>query len=297
MIKFRLFKKFVGVFGLLYGIILLSSCEIASEKKDSIETINNPSLQISYNVDQDVYSTFTGDELGDTFHGTIEYLKVKDVVVSVDNSFIPLEEALRDNKITFHEIHYLAQKDAAAGICYETLESKRGLTRFTYDYISYKLIITNDIYETPDGKQHHIQDITVATTGSDPILALQHLDQEDWGIEFEIADVSTSGITLNYTQSGGQLIGQLIIGNYDLSRTDIMEAVFPLDYAPPESIVIQHNTKSTITLDFEQRFGVLESGEYLLYLYLHDNYDPDQVPPLIRNYHDMQCYTIEFTIP
>ena len=77
-----------------------------------------------------------------------------------------------------------------------------------------------------------------------------------------------------------------------------MQAVFELDNAPrPETVKIQHNTASSIVLDFESRFGTLDSGDYLLYLYLHDNYDPGQMPPLVRNYHDMQCYGIEFSIP
>lgn len=218
--------------------------------------------------------------------------------ITTKDTVLPLEDALRDGTVTLHDIHYLAQKDARAGICYKSAESKRGLTRFSYDYLSFKLIITDDIYETPDGNQHLIQNLTVTDTGSDTMLLLQHLDQEDWGIEFEVAHVTPSAITLNYTQSGGQLIGQLRTSNYELSRTDITQAVSHLENAPiPETITIQHNTKSSITLDFEQQFGLLESGDYYLYLYLSDDYDPERVPPLIRNYHDIQCYGIEFSIP
>lgn len=284
------FIAIVAVFALL-----LASCHADSPQTNNVEV---PSLQLSYKYNPDSSVSFTESDLGDGYAGTLDYVRVTDVMIKAGDTAVPLETALRDGTTTFHEIHYLAQKDAAAGICYETAESKRGLTRFSYDYLSYKLIVTDDIYETPDGKQHHIRDLTVTDTGTDTMLLLQHLDQEDWGIEFEIEDVNPSSITLNYTQSGGQLIGRLRTGDYQLSRIDIMQAIPPLDYTVfAEVHEIDHDGTGTFTLDFEGRFGVLESGDYLLYLYLHDVYEPEQVPPLVRNYHDMQCYTVEFSIP
>lgn len=275
--------------------LLLVGCHAESPQTNNVEV---PSLQLSYKYNPDSSVSFSESDLGDKYTGTLDYVRVTDVMIKAGDTSIPLETALRDGTTTFHEIHYLAQKDAAAGICYETAESKRGLTRFSYDYLSYKLIVTDDIYETPDGKQHHIRDLTVTDTGTDTMLLLQHLDQEDWGIEFEVADVTPSRITLNYTQFDGQLIGQLRTGNYSLSRTDIVHAVRRLDdMLMPESQRIEHNSEGSITLEFEQIFGTLESGDYLLYLYLHDSYNPDDVPPLVRNYHDIQCYTVEFSIP
>lgn len=290
-------KKNILFLAALIFAVLSAGCQNTGTPSDDTAT-PAPNFQITYKADPKSYASFTEEDLGGAFPGTLEYFEVTDVMLPAGSASIPLEDAIRDGQITFSEIHYLAQQDAAAGICYETAESKRGLTRFSYDYISYKLIITNDIYETPDGKQHHIRSLTITRTGCDPVTLYPELDQEDWGIEFEIAEVTPSGITLNYTQSGGQLIGQLCTGDYQLSRTDIQEAVFELENAPrPESEWIEHNAAGTITLDFENRFGLLESGEYLLYLYLHDDYDPDDVPPLVRNYHDMQCYGIAFSIP
>ncbi len=289
------YKKTVLILITLLSI-LLCGCQAEISENETINT-STPSLQLFYKADTESITSFSETDYKDKLLWDLAYFQVKDVMIQVGDDSVPLEDALCNGQITFAEIHYLAQKDAEAGICYETVESKRGLTRFSYDYISYKLIITNDIYETPDGKQHHIRKLLVTRTGCNPITIYPELDQEDWGIEFEVTEVTPSCITLTYTQSGGQLIGELRTGNYDLSRTDIVKAVLPLDYTPPEPAKIEHNTTSSITLDFEQRFGVLESGEYLLYLYLHDDYDPEQVPPLIRNYHDMQCYTVEFSIP
>lgn len=281
----------------LFICLTLSGCELFL-KKDVVSAQCDSSLQLSVVTDNTNCTSFSETDFINTFHGTLEYFQVTDVMIKIEEVVVPMEDAIRDGKITFHEIHCLAQKDACTGICYETVESNRGLTRFIYDYLSYKLIITNDIYETPDGKQHHIRNITVTNTNSDPVHLLHHLDQEDWGIEFNVENVTPSSITLNYIQSGGQLIGQLRTGNYSLSRTDLKKVVLRLDDSLlPEIQWIEHNTEGTISLDFEQLFGLLDSGEYLLYLYLHDDYDPDQVPPLIRNYHDIQCYTVAFSIP
>lgn len=293
--------------GLAVILLLLSGCSTSPDSSEvtgtdqsaeSTQAVGSFNLHLTYKPDQDHFVTFEEKDLNGAFKGDLEYFQVTDVMLNIDGITLPLEDALRDGTITFHEIRYRAQQDTAAGTCYETVESKRGLTRFCYDYLSYKLYITDDIYETPDDSKHHIRKILVTTTGNKPVTIYPELDQEDWGIEFEIADVSPCGITLNYTQSGGQLIGQLRTGNYTLSRTDIVKAVLPLDDMwLPETLQIHHNSEGSITLDFENYFGALESGDYLLYLYLHDNYDPEQVPPLIRNYHDMQCYTVEFSIP
>lgn len=281
--------------------VMLSACTSMPEAAESSEVTEPkkvPSLHLNYKPDQKSFMTFEEEDLSGAFQGSLGYFQVTDVMVELEGGAVPLEDALRDGAITFHEIHYLAQKDAEAGICYKNVESKRGLTRFSYDYLSYKLYITDDVYETPDGKHHHIRKILVTTTGNDPVSLYPELDQEDWGITFEVGDVTPASITLNYTQSGGQLIGQLRTGNYSLSRTDIVKAVSALDdMRMPESQQIEHNTEGSITLDFENYFGTLESGDYLLYLYLHDDYDPEQIPPLIRNYHDIQCYTVEFSIP
>lgn len=268
-----------------------------SEAKNHEYIHDDSNSRLSFVIDETSRTSFSEIDFINKFQGTLKYYGVTNVKVRIGDTLSPIEDAISDGKITFNDIHYIAQKDAETGICSEEYESKLGLSRFHYDYSSYKLVITNDIYETPDGKQHQIREIIITYKGCNPISMYPELDQEDWGIEFEVTNATPNGIVISYTQSGGQLIGQLRTGNYDLSRTDVMKVVLPLDYTLPEPIMIQHNTESSISLDFEQRFGILESGNYLLYLYLHDQYDEEQVPPLVRNYHDIQCYTVEFSIP
>lgn len=117
------------------------------------------------------------------------------------------------------------------------------------------------------------------------------------GIEFSVAEASQTEITLNYTQSGGQVLGQLMTYGYAISRLNPMEGIALLDNAPlQEQKPISMNGQGTLCLDIETYFGALPAGQYGMYLYLQDAYNEEDVPPLTRNYHDVQCYWIEFTV-
>lgn len=223
---------------------------------------------------------------------------LKDVTIAIDGATMELENALREGMTSLGEITSLAQEDARSGFCTESWKSKNGLSHFCYTYPDFDLWITNDIYETPDGQQHLIRDVTLAQPDSNVTFVYNELDQEDWGIAFSVADASASEITLSYTQSGGQLFGQLFTCGYQISNLDRKEAVQELDASKlQEQMPIARNAQGSLTLDIETYFGPLPAGKYGMYLYLQDQYEEADIPPLARNYHDMQCYWIEFTIP
>ena len=222
---------------------------------------------------------------------------LSDAAIFVDGAAMDLENAIQEGKTSLGEIASLAQADARAGFCEEGWESENGLAKFRYSYPGYDLWITNDIYETPDGLRHLIRQITLAQPGSDVFSVYPDLDQEDWGIEFSVLEASPSSVTLNYSQSGGQLIGQLVTGGYEISRLDPMEAIPRLDSTlMQEQIQIPRDSQGSVTLDLETYFGILPAGEYGMYLYLKDEYDEEDIPPLTKNYHDTQCYWIEFSV-
>ena len=208
-----------------------------------------------------------------------------------------LGNALREGKTSLSEISFLAQSDSQSGFCTEGWKSKNGLAEFRYSYPDFDLWIVDDIYETPDGLQHLIRGITLCQPGSDVAFLHNELDQEDWGIEFSVAEASQTEITLNYTQSGGQVLGQLMTYGYAISRLNPMEGIALLDNAPlQEQKPISMNGQGTLCLDIETYFGALPAGQYGMYLYLQDAYNEEDVPPLTRNYHEVQCYWIEFTV-
>lgn len=252
-------------------------------------------LQISVIPAEDAY---TGETIRQgNSEVNFSCIGLTDAAIRLEGTVVDLESALREGKISLAELSFLAQSDAQAGFCTERWESENGLARFCYAYPDFDLWIIHDIYEPPDGQQHLIQDITLCTPGSTVLFPYNELDQEDWGIEFSVAETSPSEITLSYTQSGGQQIGQLMTCGYEISRLDPMEPIARLDDAPlQEQMPISMDSQGALVLDIETYFGALPTGKYGMYLYLQDIYSEEDVPPLTRNFHDMQCYWVEFSV-
>ena len=249
------------------------------------------------------------------------YWSVKDVTVQLDGTRMPLEDALREGLVTVDDVIASARADAASGRCKESSQSKNGLAVFRYHYPAFNLQSLYDIYETPDGWRHKITDFSVYGIGRDPGYSIgwdeetgDPIDYEDWGLTFTVTQLSPSGVTLECAQSGGQQFGRLNVAGLMLSRknpdTQDWERVEPLDASigadiykayseitpKPEDDLAMGGTKE-LTYDLEAMFGRLTAGEYKISLKIVDCYDEADVPPLSRNFYDVQWYTVkEFTV-
>ena len=298
-------RRILSIIGLTLAAVLLLGIGFAIGRNDEKKTVlvaptesTAPSLIISA-VHAD--SEYTSEKIQQTNDGTSDLdfccIGLTDVTIDLGGNVMDLGNALREGKTSLSEISFLAQSDSQSGFCTEGWKSKNGLAEFRYSYPDFDLWIVDDIYETPDGLQHLIRGITLCQPGSDVAFLHNELDQEDWGIEFSVAEASQTEITLNYTQSGGQVLGQLMTYGYAISRLNPMEGIALLDNAPlQEQKPISMNGQGTLCLDIETYFGALPAGQYGMYLYLQDAYNEEDVPPLTRNYHDVQCYWIEFTV-
>ena len=298
-------RRILSIIGLILAAVLLLGIGFAIGRNDEKKTVlvaptesTAPRLIISA-VHAD--SEYTSEKIQQTNDGTSDLdfccIGLTDVTIDLGGNVMNLGKALREGKTSLSEISFLAQSDSQSGFCTEGWKSKNGLAEFRYSYPDFDLWIVDDIYETPDGLQHLIRGITLCQPGSDVAFLHNELDQEDWGIEFSVAEASQTEITLNYTQSGGQVLGQLMTYGYAISRLNPMEGIALLDNAPlQEQKPISMNGQGTLCLDIETYFGALPAGQYGMYLYLQDAYNEEDVPPLTRNYHDVQCYWIEFTV-
>lgn len=298
-------RKILSIIGLTLAAVLLLGIGFAIGRNDEKKTVlvaptesTAPRLIISA-VHAD--SEYTSEKIQQTNDGTSDLdfccIGLTDVTIDLGGNVMDLGNALREGKTSLSEISFLAQSDSQSGFCTEGWKSKNGLAEFRYSYPDFDLWIVDDIYETPDGLQHLIRGITLCQPDSDVAFLHNELDQEDWGIEFSVAEASQTEITLNYTQSGGQVLGQLMTYGYAISRLNPMEGIALLDNAPlQEQKPISMNGQGTLCLDIETYFGALPAGQYGMYLYLQDAYNEEDVPPLTRNYHDVQCYWIEFTV-
>lgn len=249
--------------------------------------------------------TFTPEDLGGNFDGDL-YYRGLEVSITLDGREVPLEDAIREGSYTVEQLVADARVDARKQICTEETRTINGLTQFHYTYKDvFNIDVINDIYQTPDGQEHLYRKVTINKNGpsynpnrdftlaivseEDPTL---HIDREDWGLTLEAEDITGSGLVLKTTQTGGQQVGSLelydcwIFGNDTVVSWE--NGSFPLS-------PITMDGSGSIQLSWDDQ--VLAPGEYLIRLWIRDNYDPETIHPLIRKFHDWQAYQFYFTVP
>lgn len=257
---------------------------------------NRPYLQFSI---EDNYQVISPAKVDNQYSGKIVYDGVSNVCVTIDGEAIPLEQAVKEQKCSVEELIAYAQVDARLGLCTEGECTYNGLTKFTYTYPDYMLITIHDVYETPSGTNYTINYFTV-TTPQELIPASyaptdktgQYMDLEDWGITFTPTEITEKGILIETTQQGGQNFGDLYLTDFYLvsepDREYLGETLVIL------SIPVTMDGTGTIQLDWPQ---TMPAGDYTLVVRLEEIYNRDEMPSLMRNYHDTQQYLIPITIP
>lgn len=267
------------------------------------------SLKLSVVEDPDAESSILFQEDTDSsFTKVMLRSGIAQANIEVDGETLPLADALESGRITQEEIAYLARLDARNGYCEQTHATQNGLTHFTYRYPTFNLRIVYDVYVTPDGGEDLINHVTIYPVREnevfgpyvdfyDPVTG-ERTDLEDWGLSFSLATASSTGITIECRQSGGQQIGQLSVDWYFLSNENGFVAQMDTSAVSPTcDITLNMNGNTTITLDWTDVYGQLPSGTYQLTLNIVDHFEEADVHPLMHDYHDWQQYTIEFSIP
>ena len=319
-------KKVIGMVSaciLLISVFFLGKGLGAAESTGPVAEATIPEepteryLRISVTPHKDAGITTIPLEQGN--YMDVSYLGVDNVTIDIDGTSMKLEDALLDGDISTDELIAYARQDANLGLCREAAKSKNGLTEFTYYYGEFNLHYVYDLYETPDGRQHLITDFLIYGAWCEPHFLYSYdetgepIDYEDWGLSFEISKLDSSGITIECFQSGGQQMGELNVGVPILSRKDpntlALEQVQPLteegEFVPftgikswnpdPDGFLTMGGIKE-LTFNFARLYGELPAGDYVISLQIVDWYNEEEVPPLVRNYHDQQWYDIEFTI-
>lgn len=270
------------------------------------DTVSERNLRLAATPTDRTWSRFSCTDLNGNFSEGVVYYNVSNVTIEICGENLKLEDALRDGLISDAEIFFYARQDAAEGYCQEVCESVYGLTNFTYFYPELDLRIIYDVLECPDGQQRLISDMTIYPPGTDMAAYYNFLDEEngfyiveDWGVSFEVEDVSPTGIRLLCTHSEGQQIGQIYLLNYLLSNeNDTLSRVDGSNVRQDfEAIALTMNGTTEITIDWSEYYGDLPSGDYQLLLDLEDVYDESNIHPLMTNYYDLMNFLVEFSIP
>lgn len=300
-----------GLGGFLLGKNFTPAASPSSIPGDGLaEEANGQNLHISVTVDNAAGLTAVPVAGSEGNWDKITYLGISQAEISVDGASLKLEDAIREGRISVDQIVAQAKLDANAGFCEEISESKNGLTRFTYRYPEYDLLYIYDVYELPDGEQKLISEFGLCESKRTPSFLYMNdetgkpIDYEDWGLDFEITEVSSTGITLKCGQSGGQQIGDLKVRFYDLyqknTETNAEEFMEPLvdEFQGESDLDIQINREGVteMSIDFTHLHGELPAGDYVIYLTIEDEYNENETHPLMKNFRDTQLYGIAFTI-
>lgn len=268
-------------------------------------------LRISATVNAD--AGFTNIPLEQGNYKELSLLNLENVTIDLDGAALTLEDALREGRVTPEQLVAWARLDASQGLCNEVAKSKNSLTEFTYRYPKYGYTLRSiyDLFEAPNGRQYLIADVTIYAASTEPRYSLPvdeqtgcTIDYEDWGLDFEISQVDRTGLTIACTQSGGQQLGTLEVQTQWLERKNpdtlawenVEEAQTGTAWAPPANGPLTMGGTSSLFFDFAEPFGSLPAGDYRLTVEIADHYNEAEVHPLMRNYRDVQWYTIEFTI-
>lgn len=293
------------------ALLVCTACSGADHDTPQTQPATEPTLEtpkvlpqmlcVSAVKDKNVQSIVHSQKALD---GTISQIKIDglcDVRIQLGNILMPLGEAFEKGLITVQEMSAWAAVDAHNGFCTGKTESRNGLTMFFYAYHDFDLIVCNDIYETPDGKDPFVQIFTLHHPSVNPNMLNTiptgeyggYLDLEDWGLSFETIEATPAGITFQIHQSGGQQLGDLKIVHFWLNNTSDLTDV--ADFS--KEFDIETGDTSTVSLDWQEVCGTLPSGIYQLSFQIEDFYDATQIHPLMQNFHDRQFYGFEFTIP
>lgn len=323
-------KKSLLTVAVLALLVTLIGCTRSQKAGDAAETSPTtletttqtkditPQQRLQFSVveaEDPGYTVVSQEELGEKTGTEIVYGDLKEVNLTWDGQTISLAQAIREEKLTVPEIFAFARLDAQNGFCQESYISEHGLTHFCYTYPEWELRIAYDIYETPDGQQTLIDELCVynISEGYHNVSYIYvdedsqwgyFLDREDWGLTFEVANVTPTQITVNYSQKQSQEVGALTLDGYILCPMDEENnldsgpnyiAMSRMD-TPGLPISLLSDSSGQFTIDWGDTAGALEPGEYYLKVTVSDNFDPTQVHPLIEKFHDKQSYHIVFTV-
>lgn len=288
-------------------ILLTLACFLGTAAGTAPEEAPKQTLPITVTLSHAFDAGFTVIPLTQGNYDSVSYLGISDVTIDIDGTTRKLADALQDGSVTVDQLIADARQDAVLGFCHEGVTSKNGLAEFTYYYGDYRLHYVYDVYETPDGRKHLIKDFTIYNSYSAPVnFGYSYdedgnpIDYEDWGLTFQVSNADSAALTVVCTQSGGQQFGTLQLNEIYLQKKnpDTLEWESLEDgYAHAcEGTALTMGGTTELTLDLAETYGALSAGDYCIVMQFLDCYNPEDMPSLMRKYHDKQWYTVEFTL-
>lgn len=282
-------------------------------RAESFSDLPCQKLLVTAEFGSETTTVISSKHLNGHFNQGIQYLNCSNVFVEVNGISTELEVALRNDLISESDILYYARTDAQNGFCEEFSISTHGVTNYTYRYPGFDMLIVYDICETPANGQQFVSFMRIAPCGKagGPFYNFHNpetgyeLCEENWGLTFDLFNITPTGLSVQCTQEGGQQIGQLNIIRYMLTNDtgfiselndDSSGAIHTMD-SYTDGFPITTNSCTEFALDWKDVYGELPSGSYHLCLCVQDIFEKSEVHPLIVDFQSKQLFDLPFTIP
>lgn len=121
-------------------------------------------------------------------------------------------------------------------------------------------------------------------------------EQDSFGITLRILNASATGLTMECTQSGGTVCGELSTSWYVLrDNNGYVRNLANTSEAPGFEHPIRKENITLLTIDWTEEYGELPSGTYKLVLYVEDVYG--EFTTFEEDYRTVTKYDPIFTIP
>lgn len=284
-----------------YLVLLLSLAIILCACQQSTGNAEDTAkLQLTVQSSPDAFYQVNDSQTLENFSAGILFQGVENIVISLDGASLPLEDAVRQRKITPELLDYYCSTDAKNGLCVREQTSYHALNNKTFHYPDFSIRLVNDVLEAPGGAQYpvsylavfdHLGETSIVDDLWDP-AAKTSATREDWGLDFSVA-LSDAVLQLQCTQSGGMQVGTLKIiecmvldasGN-PLALSESGDILMDIE-GPVE---LKTNDTTNVLIDLN---GKLPSESCYLSLGIEDCYVPSDIHPLIEKYHIYQTYQV-----
>lgn len=260
-----------------------------------------PEWKLSVEENREAYLYYPGSVLGGKLNPGMDYQYAQNVQLQIGRESVPLEEAIRDGKITIQQLYAQACKDGEEGICTLTRLSQNGVTNNVFRYPKFQINIVDDLLE------HDGQDIPVA------YLAVSSADQtpniidgwdaqrksprvkEDWGLTFDAA-FSDGCLSVVVHQTGGMQQGTLTVENAVIIDQDpfaLSDQEGNVRLMQLEGTALTMGGETNLEINLSEFLGQEpEKGTYTLRMCIEDSVSPGQTP----KHQSSQYYSIPFTV-
>lgn len=276
---------------ILITILMFCSCAQVHKKIEFVEGIHYPFLmKVSYGeILTEIPGTisswdFPGNEEYDPYaiESGIEHpLDLKDIA-SFSAGTEETATLIFDESIISYEVRRWKVEE-------DYLEKE--IEGYKLDDQSEKVETENDVFKINRDGRTYVYEIHARYEYGDCYYCFRIDPSDDWGITLSVTDVTPTGLTVVFTQSGGNPTGELMTGSYyrlenkDKELSYIVEG----DVAwTAEAYMIQKDGETQMQVNWQWLYGTLEPGTYKIYKEVMDFRGPGDF--------DEREYSAEFTV-